>query len=59
MKKNNSNVIDKTFSPDLLSGMNFGLIQLRFDILNVIISCFVLIELCLLVYSVYFKRHSM
>lgn len=37
-------------------GMNIGLIQLRFDILTVIIVCFVVIEVCLIIYSTYFRR---
>lgn len=37
-------------------GMNIGLIQLRFDILTVIIVCFVIIEVSLIIYSTYFHR---
>lgn len=37
-------------------GMNIGLIQLRFDILTVIIVCFVVIEVSLIIYSTYFRR---
>lgn len=36
--------------------MNIGLIQLRFDILTVIIVCFVLIEVSLIIYSAYFRE---
>lgn len=36
--------------------MNIGLVQLRFDILNVIIVCFVLIEVFLIIYSIFFRR---
>lgn len=36
--------------------MNIGLVQLRFDILTVIIVCFVLIEVCLIIYSIFFRR---
>lgn len=36
--------------------MNIGLIQLRFDILTVIIVCFVIIEVCLIIYSIFFRR---
>lgn len=41
-------------------GMNIGLIHLRFDILTVIIVCFVLIEASLIIYSAYFRgaEHS-
>lgn len=35
--------------------MNIGLIQLRFDILTVIIICFVIIEASLIIYSAYFR----
>lgn len=35
--------------------MNIGLVQLRFDILTVIIVCFVLIEVSLIIYSHYFR----
>lgn len=37
-------------------GMNIGLIQLRFDILTVIIVCFVFIEVTLIIYSVFFRK---
>lgn len=39
-----------------MRGMNIGLVQLRFDILTVIIVCFVLIEVCLIIYSIFFRR---
>lgn len=38
--------------------MNIGFIQLRFDILTVIIVCFVLIEVTLIIYSQYFRSNE-